>query len=373
MRPALLSLVALLVLATTSARAQTPPLPPPPAAAPRPTLRHVTVELDFKLAPDTCPDGEAFLRQEVGRRLGWDPFETMPDGVPSGRISGTLTRSAGRLTVTFGQVDAAGVSQWTETYDRVGTSHVSCERIIRSMAVTIAIRLTVLALPKWGEPPPAPAPPPPPPPPAPAVPEEPPPAPAPPAPPPPPPPPPPPRPGSSLHPRLELGVAGFGSFGTGAHPTVGGVLHLGVSITPFGTDRARLVFAAEARADAPATAALGFATNVVGGSLVGCGSKDLVPGSTVTLGFLGCVLGTFGAFHVSGHSALGYVSGSRGYVGVGARVGLEARIGSLLLVLPQFEALPTAWSPNVIARGFPFEVSASSLTGSAGVAATFVF
>jgi hypothetical protein len=57
MRPALLSLVALLVLATASARAQ----PSPPAAAPqRMTLRHVTVELELEDATPACRSRSAW-------------------------------------------------------------------------------------------------------------------------------------------------------------------------------------------------------------------------------------------------------------------------------------------------------------------------
>jgi hypothetical protein len=369
MRPALASicLAALVLGAIGPARAQGPAPPPPPLHP----LVFVTLELDFKDDASACPGGEASLRKGLRKIMGWDLFEPRPDGVPYGRIHSVLTREVGRLTVTFERIGTDGARIWTDTFHEPGTSAATCESLLQAMATALSARFTIVNLPPEPEPEPAPSPPPPPP----APPHEepaptPPPLPPPPLPPPPPPPPP---PSSSPHPRLELGLAGFGSFGTGAHPTVGGALHLGVSITPFGTDRARLVFAAEARADVPATAALGFETNVVGGSLVACGSKDLVPGSTVTLGFLGCALGTFGVFHLSGYSAGGFFSQSAGYVGVGVRVGLEARIGSLLLVLPQLEILPTAWSPNVSAPGHAFEASASSLTGNAGVAATFVF
>jgi hypothetical protein len=337
------------------------------ARAPASTLRPITAQLDYQLrdgAEGRCPDA-AFLRREVAAQLGFDAFAPGAAGMPVGRVRVAVSRNPRGFDAQVVYEDPDGKVRSTRSFPVNGSTNATCEVLVANfVAVSIAVQLTLLALPPIKAPaaPPPPVVPPPPPPPAPPAAPTPPPEPAPPAPPPPPP------PVRSLHPRLELGLAGFGSFGTGAHPAIGGVLHLGVSITPFGTDRARLVFAAEARADAPAAAARGFETNVIGGSLVACGSKDLVRGSTVTLGFLGCALGTFGVFQASRPTADGNVSQSRGYVGVGARVGLEVRFGSLLLVLPQLELLPTAWSPTV-----NDEPSVGSLTGSAGAAAALLF
>jgi hypothetical protein len=80
------------------------------------------------------------------------------------------------------------------------------------------------------------------------------------------------------------------------------------------------------------------------------------------------VLGTFGAVHASQQGAPASYGHSHGYVGVGARGGLEARFRSLLVVFPQLEISPTLWAPTV-----KFEPSVGSWTGSAGGAAAFLF
>ena len=147
MRPAPLFFVGLLGLAlaaaSSSARGQTPAPSAPPAQpvpttrAPHPALLHVTVDLDFKLGPGLCPGGEAFVHQEVRRRLGWNPFEPMPDGVPRGRINSVIARAPGGLIANFERVDAAGVRQWDVTYHELGAGPQACERLIRSIAIEI--------------------------------------------------------------------------------------------------------------------------------------------------------------------------------------------------------------------------------------------
>ena len=373
MRPAPLFFVGLiaLMLAAASASAQTPASSAPPAQktrAPHPALLHVTVDLDFKLGPGLCPGGEAFVHQEVSRRLGWDPFEPMPDGVPGGRIDSVIARAPGGLIANFEHIDAAGVRQWNVTYHELGAGPQACERLIRSIAIEIVGGLTDLAFPPV-EPEPAPGPPSPPP--APPPPEQPPPAVVAPVAPPSPPPLSPPPPGSSLHPRPEVGLAGFVSFGVGPHPTFGAALHLGVAITPFGVDGARLVLAGELRVDAPVTEVRGVQTQLFAGSLVACGSKDLARGSTVSLGLLGCVVGTAGALRSSWPTLDGYHSMSAAYGALGGRLGFVARVASLLLVLPQIEILPTLADPHVSPQRH--EVSVGSVTGTAGVGATLPF
>jgi hypothetical protein len=361
MRHAVLLLVGLVTLIATTGHAQTPAAPAP--AASHPTLRHVTVELDFKLGPKVCPGGEALVHDEVSRRLGWDPFEPAPDGIPSGRIKSLIVSAPAGLTATFELVDAAGVRQWDQTYHELGAGRVACERLIRSIASEIAGGLTSLAVPEPEPAPPSPAP-------APSVHAT-----APPATVAPPaataaPPPSPPPPSSSLHPRAELGLAVFGSFNVAPRPTFGGALHLGIAITPFDDDRTRLVFAGELRVDAPATYAFGVQTQLFAGSLVVCGSKDLGRGSTVTLGFLGCVVGTAGALSVSKPTRGGFFAYSKAYAALGARFGFEVRFASLVLVLPQIEILPTVVAPKLPQSE---AVRVGIVTGTAGVAAAFHF
>lgn len=329
------------------------------------TLRPIAAQLDYQLrdgAEGRCPDA-AFLRREIAGDLGFDAFAPDAAGMPVGRVHVTITRTPRGFA---GQVDyEAGVRPARRSYSVNGSQSATCELLVaKFVAIDLSTELTILALPPVEEPaappPAAPAPPPPapaaPPPQAPTAP-----APARPA----------PSPSSSLHPRLEVGLAGFGSFGTGPHPTLGGALHLGVAITPFGHDRVRLLFAAEARVDALATYASGAQTQLFAGSLVACGSKDLVPGPAVTLGFLGCVVGTAGVLRGSWPTFTGFLSYRPGYAAVGARFGFEVKFTSLVLVLPQLEILPTVVQPLVFPQ-FP-GVSVGVVTGTAGVAAAFPF
>jgi hypothetical protein len=341
-----------------------------PASAqpsPKPTLVDVSAGLIYVVSGSNlpCPDRPAFEDAARGR-LGWNPFAAGATGIPVG-IFGVLVLRVGRglrVDVTYAK-SAAGKTEWSRQFTTDTATAEDCtDLVLLDALVEITGELRILRLAQPPPPPPPPAPPP----------TESPPVvkPAPPSPqelPPEEPPPPQPPPRSSFHPRWELGGATFASFGAGAHPTVGGALHVGGAITPFGTDRTRLVFAGEVRAASPVMAAGGLETYVVGGSPLACLGKDLVHSSTVTLGFLGCVLGTFGVLHVSKPTPDGNFAHNRGYAGGGARVGLEARFGSLLVVLPQLELLPTAWAPITL----PFPVSVNTWTGSAGAAAAFLF
>jgi len=387
MRPAVLALFAVL-LAASPVRAQDPappastaPSAPPPAGAPLPAripAPHInySVELDLRFGrgAGNCPK-MAYVHQEVARLLGYDPLVPHPEREPIGRFVATLAvPPGGDFATDLEYFTLDGKLSWSRPFHDQGASWLGCRGLIKTVAAVIAEELThqafMVAKRKYLQstrppdpppvtvpppvPPPAPAPPPAPPVPAPV------------------PVPLPPPPGSSLRPRVQLGLAGFGSFGTGAHVTAGGAFHLGVAVTPFGDDRTRLVFAGEVRVDAPATDARAVKTQLLGGSLVACGSRDLVRGATVTLGFLGCLLGTVGVFRVSWPSWYGSTSWSYAYAAVGGRFGLEARFASLLLVLPQIEVLPTVVSPDHHVRPNG-AVTVSPVAGTVGAAAAFRF
>lgn len=377
MRPAVLSLVGLLALRATTAHAQAPAPPveggrlPDGTATPR---INYSVELELGFARGaTCPK-PAYLHQEVTRRLGYDPFLPDPDREPAGRFRATLGVAAnGNFATVLERFDIDGMLASSRPYQDNGGSWLACQGLMKEVAVEIADQLTFLAViaarramaeearreeaarkeeaeeARKEEPAPKPA--------APA------PAPTPPL--------PPPLPSRSLHPRVEVGLAGFGSFGTGPHPTLGGAFHAGLSITPFGTDRTRLVFAVEFRTDTPAIDVNGVHTQLVAGSLIVCGSADVVPGATVTFGFLGCLLGTAGALRTSGQSTDGYPAKSNAYAAVGARFGPEVRFARLVLVLPQIEILATVGYPNL--GRLRDDLSVGTVTANVGVAAAFLF
>lgn len=390
MRAPLASLCFLAVaLAATSAHGQTPPLPPDGVPLPdrMPPLRiNYSLELELNFARGTnCPK-TAYMHQEVTRLLAYDPFVADPEREPIGRVRATLAVSPrGDFATVLEFFDLDGTLSLSTPYHDEGASWLACQGLMKTVAANIAEELTYRAhmvakrklaasAPK-PEPPPASAAPPAPaasPAPAPepvALPAAPVPAPAlPPAPP----------PGSSLHPRFELGVAGFVAFGTGPYATGGGALHAGLSIAPFGTDRARLLFAAEGRMDGAATDANGIQTQLFAGSLLVCGSKDFHDVSPVTFGFLGCVLGTVGDVRASNHgpAVRGFLSYDLPYGAAGARIELDLRLGSTTALRPQFEILPTLHTATGGLTGWsrPSYVEAvGSVTGRAGVEAVFLF
>jgi hypothetical protein len=366
---ALLLAVCVLVL-ERAASAQPPPVP---------TTVSVTAHLAYEVVgPLPCSTGDV-LRVKIANAHGSDPFAPDASGVPVGRFTVTVKRKGGTFvaSVLFENVDEATKADQDPTYrtkkppreftapsaTRAGCDYLVNEDIRTFIATKLFILADQLARAAPAAPaPPAPSSPPEPAPPSTPSPQE--------LPPPDTPPshPPSPPPGSSLHLRGELGAAAFAAFGTGPRATGGAALHFGVAITPFRTDDLRLVFAAEARIDAPTADAHGFETYVGGGSVVACLSQDLVSVSTVTLGFRGCALGTLGIAHVSQPDVAAFLSRGNGYAGVGARGGLEARVGSHLLVMPQLEVMPTVWSP-----GLNNEPSVGRWTGNAGVAAAFLF
>jgi hypothetical protein len=307
-----------------------------------------------------CPD-EAYLRREVAAELGYDPFATGAVGAPAGRFSVVIARAPGGLTATAEYADVAGTTRWTRTYHDRTTTRAACESVLKGVALQIVTELTRFE----DEPPPAPAPPdvpvaPPlpaalPPPPAPGL-----------------PPPPSSRPllGRGAILRFEVGLAAFGTVGAGPRVTGGGALHAGLVISRPGAERTHWLLAVEGRADGPSMDALGTETQLFMGSLVACGARDLLSAHGIGVGVEGCAVGAVGVLRVSDRSFDGYVSRSASYAAAGARVGLEAWIADVV-VRPEIEVLPTLTTAPVSLQGHG--VSVGGFTGSAGVAAAFVF
>jgi hypothetical protein len=170
-------------------------------------------------------------------------------------------------------------------------------------------------------------------------------------------------------PRFEVGLGVLGSIGTGAHVTIGGVLHFGVSTALPGSERSRLLFALEGRVDAPTTDAYGVQTQLFAGTGVVCGTRDLTgPSSTNVVGVMLCALGRGGVLRASD----GPNSRSFAYGAAGARLGLDARFGSLLILRPQLEIVPTLVDPHRIQwLGHPVPIG--SVAGSMGLTAALLF
>jgi hypothetical protein len=336
---------------------------PPPLPVPRMIVFTARIELRLGDGAQRCPD-EAFLRREVATDLGYDPFAPGAGGVPAGRFNVAITRSPSGLLATNEYADAAGTRGWTRTYAEHTTTRAACESVLQGVALQVITELT-----RFED-----APPPAPPAPAPLPPLALPPMQAPlPAPPPqvPPSPPPVPPPRRPLPVRFELGVAAFAGIGTGLHVTGGGALHAGLAISPSGSERTRWLLAVEGRADGASTNADGTQTQLLTGSFVACGARDMASLHGIVLAFSGCAVGTGGVLRASEQSFDGYMSSSKAYAAAGARVGLEARFSDFA-VRPQMEILPTLTSPPVLAHGGR-DLSLGGVTGSAGVAAVFLF
>jgi hypothetical protein len=356
MRPAIApSLVLLAVaLAPAVAGAQSPA---PPGS---PTLS-AHLEITFGAGAEHCP-GEAMLHQEVAARIGYDPFAPDARGAPAGSVSAVLWRAPEGLTARYDYVDAAGVHQWTKTYYEPGSGARACAGVLQGMAVELAWELTRFKPPPT---PPALAPAP-----APSVP----PSDAPSAPPVPAPSSPAPAP-SPPHRRGEVGFGAFVAGGTAPHLTVGGALHVGVVVASFDPERARLSLAVEGRADAPATDDHGVQTQLLAGSVLACGEKDLLGGAAVTWGLLACLLGTVGGLRAS----LAYTGGSGAIAGgslygaAGGRLALEATIARLVALRAQGEAVATASPVRAAVQGRAETSGTGPVAGSAGLAVVLPF
>ena len=340
--------------------------PPAGAQASASALRKVTAQLDYQLrdgAEGRCPDA-AFLRREIAAELGFDAFAPDATGIPVGRVRVTVKRTARGFAAQVDYEDTDGKPKSTLHYPVTGSSNATCEILVdKFVATDVASELTI-PVEEPAAPPPPPAPPPAPAPPAPAPAPRAPTAPAPAS-------PAPPR-ASSLRPRFEVGLGILGSIGTGAHPTLGSALHLGLSIAVPGSERSRLLFAVEGRADAPTADAHAVQAQLFAGSGVICGLTDVAaPSSMVTLGIMLCALGRGGVLRESVQDRDRYTAHGFVYGAAGARLGLEARFGSLLAVRPQIEVLPTLGNPDGAFVGH--RVPIGGVAGSMGLVAALLF
>ena len=182
--------------------------------------------------------------------------------------------------------------------------------------------------------------------------------------------PPPPAPHRWLYLRWEVGLAGFGSFGVGSQPTLGGALHAGVSIAPSGPEGLRFGLAAEGRMDGAATDAYGIQTQLFAGALVACAGKDLHEGSVVTVGFLGCLVFMAGDLRAA-EEARGYQAHDVLFGALGARVALDLRFAAWAALRPQIQIPPTVRGA-VTHLQLPAE-QVGDVTGTAGIAALLLF
>jgi hypothetical protein len=358
-----LSALVAVVAASGLARAQAPA---PSSARAEPSPLEVSIRLHLVLGrgAQRCPD-EARLRREVGREIGYDPFEPGTKRSPAGQLSVEIAAKDGALIATYNYVGEDGAPKWAapKTYREQGTSTESCIGVMKGMAVALAWELTVFA-----PPPPAssPAVPPPVPLPLPEPPKEQVPTATPPAP-----------PSMSWHPRVEVGLAAVVAGGL-APPavSVGGVLHLGAAFFPMGRERTGFSFAGEGRADtASASSAMQYTTrtNSLVGSLLVCGHTPLAVGTVITWSILYCGLGTAGSMTVLAESMNGSASDQHPYVGLGLRSGLEAAIKSPVAIRVQGEGLGKLYGAHTATKGDGDASGTSAIAGGANLGAVVFF
>ena len=267
----------------------------PPSAAP--SLVLVSAALEYSLGPGAAPcPGEARLREEVARRLGYDPFAPGAGGRAMGTMRTVLLARADHgLTATTQYLDAAGTLRWTKAYGVKGASARDCEIVVSGVAIQMATELTVFEeAPKAAPakvPPPAPpltppmtrAPTPAPPPECPHAPE----------------------PAASTasayarRPWLEVGAGVSAVFGMSAVVVTSGTAHVGVRIYPFEDRGPWFSFAAEFRGDGTASMVLacGAVLAAEHAGRLGAGLRPLgsLPGATFTGSLFGCAIGTAGS------------------------------------------------------------------------------
>ncbi|APR80640.1 Hypothetical protein A7982_05987 [Minicystis rosea] len=355
MRAAPFALFAALSLAGGSVRAEAPPPPSAKAVAPpasSATHVHVAATLDLSHAADLdhCPT-EQTLRHEVSRRIGYDPFARDADGSPFGKVRVTIARSPKGLVATYAHEDPKGALQWSRTYEVPGPADAdACDLVFAALGAFLAIELSAFA----NELPPSPA------------------EPGAPSPSPLPkrveitaPPPSPPRPSIV---RGEAGIGAFLGGGTGPGLAAGGALQVGLAVAPFDDPRSRLSFSGEARIHAPHVENE-IRSRLYTGSLLACFLRDWISGPQATFGGLACATGTAGFLDSTKQALNGPVSltSRASYVALGARLGLETRLGAAVILRIHGQVLPALHGARVLGPGGRTAAGTSAVAGDTGL------
>lgn len=321
-----------IVIATASATA---------VGAPAPSRVHVTADLVFTAAEASACPGEGPLRDEIARRIGYDPFTPADSAARFGRVRVDVARTPSGLRATYARDDAAGAPQWTRTYEVPGAGRASCDVLISGLGSLIAVSISTFAR---RAPDPVKAP----------VPEK---APDPPAPP--------------ARPRFEAAAAAFVAAGTAPRANLGGALHLGVRAYPFADDRAHLSFSVEARVDAPGARDDGLRTRLAAGSFIACAHRAIGASSPALWVPFGCAVGTAGAIRGGFRDHPEIAVPARAFAAAGIRAGVEARLSPRLAVRAQGEVAATLRAPATPLQGAQNEAGRAGGTG--GVAAVIAF
>lgn len=216
-------------------------------ATPAQAAEGLRLEVEATADARSCKTPEV-LRAKVAERLGRDPF--IPDGEQKLRVAFAKTT---RFTAEITLVDKEGNALGTRSLSHAGPT---CDPLVTSVAVTVAVVLEELA-PAPPPPPPPPTPPPPAPPPEPE-PEK-------------PAPPPPPSPERGT--LLDFSVGGAGAIGTAPAPSAGGELTIGIA-----RRRARLELGGRLFLPSSSGDDIAVRTRLVYGRLAPCYGWDVLSG-----------------------------------------------------------------------------------------------
>jgi hypothetical protein len=254
-----------------------------------------------------CPDVDV-IRAGVAARLGYEPFDDRAERV----VSATVNRTGRTLEAL---IQIAGADGKPAAERKLASRQSDCVELASALELAISIAIDPLA----GSRPRPPAPPPSPPPPA--------------APPPPqiivvrepaPPAAPPPAPAPRVPVGFQVRLGGLGAVGSGPAPAVGGTVQASVR-------RGSLSLGLEGRGDLASTTELYF-----NGVRVGDMQTSLLMGSLVPCAFRGvlegCALLSAGAIRASARDLDMPQQVSAPFLAVGARVGLQLPLGSIMSV-----------------------------------------
>jgi hypothetical protein len=275
-----------------------------------------TAKLTYGRGPSAsdCPDDDV-IRAGVAARLGYEPFNDHADL----HIFATVNRTGRTLEA---RIQITGPDGKAATERKLVSRQNDCLELVSAMELAISIAIDPLAgsrprsdPPAPPAPPPSPLPPPPlpaPPPPTVIVVREPAPAPA--------PPPPPSPPSAPISFQVRLG--GLGTVGSAPGATVGGTVQASARRGSFSVGL-------EGRGDLSHTTELHF-----GGTRVGEMQTSSLMGSLVPCAFRGmlegCALLAGGSIRASARDLVNPQQVSAPFLAVGARVGLELPLGSIL-------------------------------------------
>jgi hypothetical protein len=291
-----------------------------------------------------CPEVDV-IRAGVAARLGYEPFD---DGAPL-LVSATVSRNGHQLEA---RIEIAGADGKAPAERKLASRQSDCLELASAMELAISIAIDPLAgsRPRPEPPPPPPAPPPPAPPPPPRVivvrEPAPPPTPA------------PPPPAPRVPTVFQVRLGGIGTLGSAPAASVGGTVQASARHGWFS-------IGLEGRGDMAVTTEFDF-----NGARVGDMETSLVMGALVPCAFRGvlegCALLSAGQLRASARDLAMAQQVTAPFLAVGARVGLEIPLGSVLTAGAHADVLAPITETVLRVNGQPVWTS-PAISGALGL------